>query len=246
MKQIVTVIVLAALLASCSQPQKKLHILTGDIGTDIVNLLPAGEHIADVMDGVKGHPRLAQLTAKFQEGIKNNYEWYIEYMKTIPEGEPMPFHSNLGITKAEYEEMVEYLNSVEIASSGKEKIRIELNKDTIYFKANGKLSYYNSLKIDIRNNLVFFDEYKMLFSDTSNITDDKNGLRSRWKGYTWKFEEPMGITLDDLKDLENLKMKEYSITIGRLEKNGKTFIQLKGREVEDGVKNVEFELPVIF
>ncbi len=34
--------------------------------------------------------------------------------------------------------------------------------------------------------------------------------------------------------------------IGRLEKNGKTYMSVKGREVEDGAKTVDFELPIIF
>jgi hypothetical protein len=41
-------------------------------------------------------------------------------------------------------------------------------------------------------------------------------------------------------------MIQYKFTIGRLEKNGKTYMSLKGREVEDGAKTVDFELSVQF
>ena len=41
-------------------------------------------------------------------------------------------------------------------------------------------------------------------------------------------------------------MKQYNFTLGRLEKNGKIYMSLKGREIEDGAKTVEFELPVVF
>ena len=74
----------------------------------------------------------------------------------------------------------------------------------------------------------------------------KNGLKSKWKGYSWRFEEPGDFNPDNLRDLSNLKMKLYKFTIGRLEKNGKTYMSLKGREVEDGAKTVDFEFPVIF
>lgn len=45
----------------------------------------------------------------------------------------------------------------------------------------------------------------MVFADTANIVDDKNGLRSKWKGYTGRFEEPNDINPDDLKDLEPIR-----------------------------------------
>ena len=86
----------------------------------------------------------------------------------------------------------------------------------------------------------------MSFADTLNITTDKNGLKSRWKGYSWKFEVPKNLDIADLKDLSTLNMIQYKFTIGRLEKNGKTYMSLKGREVEDGAKTVDFELPVQF
>jgi hypothetical protein len=248
MKRIVFILTLLTFLTGCgnSQTNNSTTQLTGDIGTDLKNLIPKGKHIADIMDGVRQNPRQATLTKKFQNGIKNNYEWFVEYMKPVPEGEPMPYHAKLGMTKEEYDELMGYLNNIEIVSTGKENIEVEIKNDTIYFKSQGKLSDYDSLKIDLKGNTVLFGQYIMPFSDTSNITNDKNGLRSKWKGYTWKFEEPNDLNLDDLKDLSNLKMKQYKFTIGRLEKNGKTYMSLKGREIEDGEKTVEFELPVIF
>jgi hypothetical protein len=138
------------------------------------------------------------------------------------------------------------LDNIEIVSTSKEDITVELRNDTVHFKSKGKLSDYDSLKIDLKNNTVIFGRHKMSFSDTVNVTEDKNGLRSKWKGYIWKFEEPTALELDDLKDLNHLTMKQYEFTVGRLEKNAKTYMSLKSREVEDGVKTVELEVPVIF
>ena len=248
MRQIAFILTLTIFLTNCSSSQtnKKTSQLTGDIRNDLKNLIPKGKHTADIMDGISESPRQAALTKKFQEGIKNNYEWFVEYLKTVPEGEPMPYHSKLGLTKEEHEELTGYLNNIEIVSTGSENILVELRNDTIFFKSNGKLSDYDSLKIDLKNNTAIFGQYKMLFTDTLNITDEKIGLRSKWKGYTWRFQEPSDLELNDLKDLSSLNMKQYKLTIGRLEKNGKTYMSLKGTEVEDGAKTVEFELPVIF
>ncbi len=248
MKRIFFILTLGSLLTSCtnSQTNKNFTQVTGDIKTDIKSLISDGNHQADIMDGVSQNSRQAALTKKFQNGIRNNYDWFVEYMKTVPQGEQMPYNSKLGLTKEEYTELTSYLNNVELVSSGKENITAELKNDTVHFKSEGKLSDYDSLKIDLKYNTVIFRQYILPFSDTTNVTTDKNGLRSKWKGYSWRYEEPKNLDLDDIKDISKVKMKQYKFTIGRLEKNGKTYMSLKGREVEDGAKTVDFELPVVF
>jgi len=248
MRQILFLFALTIFLASCINSQTKniKPQLTGDIKSDLSSLIPKGSHTVEIMDGVSENPRQKALTLKFREAINRNYEWFVEYMKTVPEGKPMPYHSNLGLTKQEYEELMGYMNNVEVLSTGKEVITIEYKGDIIVFNSQGKLSAFDSLKIDTKTNSVFFGQYKMMFSDSVNVKDDKNGLRSQWKGYTWKFEMPGDLGPDDLKDLRNLKMKQYELTVGRLEKNDKTYLSLKGREIENGAKLVDFELPVIF
>ncbi len=245
MKQTFFIIALTTLILSCTNSQTNSP-LTGNIRKDIESLLHDGEHLADLMDGIRQNQRQADLTAKMQEGISKNYKWFMEYLKSVPEGEPMPYHSKLGMTKAEYDELMVFMDNIEIVSTGKEIIKTYLTNDTLYFRSAGKLSDFDSLKIDLKNNVVIFGQYKMNFVDTITVNDEKNGLRSKWKGYTWKYEEPDDFDLTDLEDLDNLRMKQYKFTLGRLEKNGKIYMSLKGREIEDGAKTVEFELPVVF
>jgi hypothetical protein len=235
-------------LSSCGNSQKTnlQKKLTGDITTDLKLLLPNSTVKADIMDGILQNPRQVELTNKFQKAIKENYDWFLEYIKTVPEGEPMPYNEKLGLTKEEYSELMAYMENVEVVSTGKENISIEIKDNFIRFKSHNKLADLDSLIIDLKNNIVTFGQYKMVFADTLNITTNKNGLKSKWKGYSWKFEIPENLDITDLKDLSTLNMVQYKFTIGRLEKNGKTYMSLKGREVEEGVKTVDFELPVQF
>ena len=248
MKQTYYILTLLIFLTSCgnSQPTNSQIKLTGNIQSDLKTLLPKSKVKADIMDGVLQNPRQTELTKKFQTAIKENYDWFLEYMKTVPEGEPMPYNAKLGLTKEEYKELMDFMNNVEVVSTGKEDIAIEIKDDFIRFKSHNKLADLDSLIIDLKNNIVTFGQYKMTFADTLNITTDKNGLKSKWTGYSWKFEDPKNLDISDLKDLSTLKMIQYKFTIGRLEKNGKTYMSLKGREIEDGAKTVEFELPVQF
>ncbi len=248
MKQAIYILTLLFFLSSCgnSQTTNSQKKLTGNIPSDMKMLLPNSKVKADIMDGVLQNPRQTDLTKKFQSAIKENYDWFLEYMKTVPDGEPMPYNAKLGLTKEEYTELMGFMDHVEVVSTGKEDILIETKGDFIRFKSHNKLADLDSLIIDLKNNIVTFGQYKMAFADTVNITTDKNGLKSKWKGYSWKLEVPNNLDITDLKDLSTLNMIQYKFTIGRLEKNGKTYMSLKGREVENGAKTVDFELPVQF
>ncbi len=248
MKQAYYLITLLIFLTGCgnSQTTSSKTKLTRNIQADLKILLPNSKVKADIMDGVLQNPRQVELTNKLQAAIRDNYEWFLEYMKTVPEGESMPYDAKLGLTKEEYTDLMGFMKNIEVVSTGKEEITIETNNDFIRFKSTNKLSSFDSLIIDLKNNIVTFGEYKMTFVDTINITTNKNGLKSKWTGYSWKFEDPNNLDIGDFKDLSTLKMKQYKFTIGRLEKNGKTYMSLKGREVENGVKIIDFELPVQF
>lgn len=192
MKQIYYTFTLLIFLTSCanSQTTNSQKKLTGNIQSDLKTLLPNNKVTADIMDGVLQNPRQVELMKKFQSAIKENYDWFLEYMKTVPEGEPMPYNAKLGLTKEEYTELMAFMNNVEVVSTGKEEIVIEIKDNFIRFKSHNKLAGLDSLIIDLKSNIVTFGQYKMTFADTLNITTDQNGLKSKWTGYSWKFEDP--------------------------------------------------------
>lgn len=233
-------------MIGCSQTNISSSKLTGNIENDLRILLPTGKVHADIMDGVSQTPRQLELTKKFQTSIKQNYEWFVDYMKSIPKGQQMPYHVNLGLTKREYDELQVLMDNIEVVSTGVEDISIQIKNDIVHFKSQHKLSALDSLTIDLKRNIVSFGQLKMLIADTLNVTSEKNGLKSKWTGYSWAFEEPQNLDVNQLKDVSSLKIKQYKLTIGRLAKNGKTYMSLKGREIDGGAKIVDFELPILF
>jgi hypothetical protein len=230
---------------SISQIKDKRSGLSGDIKSDLKSLLPEGTYTVDIMDGVRQTPRQAALTLKFNNAIKSNYEWFLEYAKTIPDGKPMPYHENLGLTKAEYNELLVHFKNIEVVSTGTGNIQIEQKGDTIIFKSRGNLNNFNSLKIDTKSNVAVYGQYKMVVSDTLDVPEG-NALGSKWKGYSWTFKVTANLDIDSIEDLSKVKLKEYELIIGRLEKNGKTYLSLSGKEIRNGTKPVDFELPVLF
>ncbi|WP_298546488.1 hypothetical protein [uncultured Aquimarina sp.] len=232
------------LLTSCVQSQSEK--ITGNPINDLPVLFETQTVSADIMDGIKHNPRQLELTKKIQSSLQNNWEWYQEYIKTVKKRESLVYHTNFGITKEEYEEFLKISKDIQVESTGKEVLEIIKEDDKIKFKANGRLSIYNDLTIDIENNQVLYKEYVLPFLDKVNIEDTDNGLKSKWKGYNWAYEYPVITDETDLTDLDNLNITIVRFTIGQLEKNGKIYMKIKERKMESGVKTVDSQIPIMF
>lgn len=244
---LLTINILLILISySSAQAPRQGAKITRNIPTDLNNLLPAGKFQADIMNGVKQSDKFKEISIKFQKGIQQNYLWYVEYIKEHEGKVPIPYHSNFGISKEEYTSLKTLLNEVEIISTGKTPITILKKKGVISFKADDRLKILDYVKISPDSNYVIIGDYKLTFQDTINVKTNKNGLKSKWKGYRWEYSLPDDLNIDMLKDLANLTFKHYKCSIGRLERNGKTLFKIRGREYKDGIKEINFEMVLMF
>lgn len=248
MKKLLILIPLVLIITNCSNSQNipERLPLKGNVKVDINILLPADEVTVEIIDKVKQEPRQIELSNKLQAGVRNNYEWFVEYVKTVPQGQPMPYHKNFGLSKQEYKELQGFMNNIEMVSSGTEDVTVLKSDKQVEFSSEGKLSILNTVKIDLEKNIVLIGQYKLALTDTINVQDEANGLKSKWKGYTWRYEEPKDLDINSLKDISGLKAIQYKFTIGRLDKNGKTYMSIKGWEIESGAKKLDFEIPITF
>lgn len=228
-----------------SQTDSKRLPITGDIKNDIINLLPEGKIKVDIL-GIKAKPRQIELTKKFQESVRNNREWFIEYMKSIPNGEPMPYHPKLGLTESEYSEFQNLSKDIELVTLDNSAITIQKNGDLIEFNADENLAILKTIKVDLAKEIITIGDIKITSFEKIDITNDKNGLKSKWKGYKWRLEEPKDLDMSALKDMQNLNVKLYEFTIGRLDKNGKTIMTIKAREIVNGTQPVNYLTSITF
>jgi hypothetical protein len=234
-------------LSSCSfsQTSKDVNKLSGNPVSDLQMLLKKGVHTANIMDSVVQTPEQLRIIMKFQKSVQANYTWYIDFLKKIPEGQPLPYDERLGITKEEYNVILTMNDHTIIVSSAKENLTITSEGNFIHFKGTGRLVVFDSIKINIKNNYIQFLKYQIPFIDTVRINNDKNGLKSKWFGYSYKLEEPKKLTPDDLKDLKNLQYKQFKLTVAQLESTGKTYLDFSATVIENGMKTVEIRVPII-
>ncbi len=102
--------------------------------------------------------------------------------------------------------------------------------------------------LDTNRNEAHVGEHILTFDQALDITDSKNAYESAWTGYRWEFTTPKDLDLANynMRDLSNLNATMYRIIIGKITKTGQTLVQIKGMEIESGVRTVSFETPLFF
>lgn len=242
------IMLLVGLLA-CKSPQREVDTeapkrLTGHIQTDLNLLLPEGNITVDRMSGVKRDMRLAELQTKYQKGVQAHYDWYVSYIQDFKIGEPIPYHPSFGLSSEEYEERQKRIDAITYYSEGLDKVDIIKDQEKIQFKTSKKLSDFENVRFNLKNNTVNVGDYVLHFADSVNIESTKNGFRSKWKGYVWSYAEPSDIHLEALENVQGLDIVQYKVSVGLLE-DGRSLLQLEATEIEDGIVLLEKNVPLL-
>lgn len=244
MNKAILIFLLTILLISCASSQNEK--ISGNPIFDIQNLLKNQNVTADIIDGVKANPRQTELMQKFQISVQENYSWFQKYIISVEKGKPLDYHPNFGISEEEYYELQETSQKIEVTSTGKEKLEIIKTDSNITFKGNGRLKIFDNVIFDIENNQVLYKDYVLPYQNKVDVDNSDNGFKSKWKGYNWAFEDPNVSDETDLSNLKNLNITLVKFTVGKLEKNGKIYMQIQESKVENGVKTVDYQIPILF
>lgn len=253
MKTIKLLLVLI-LFYGCGNSQERKHELVGNLTTDLENLIPNGNHKVDIIDGIVMDSRYEILYEKFIIAMQENKEWFLEQQKiTEKTNNPVPYHPNIGMSEKEYEEFQILMNEgpgMEMVKSGTAMVHFEREKDLIKMSGTDRLNFINEILIDLENNIAFIGDVKLDIFKEIEVDTDKNGLKSKWKGYQWLFEssnlENRLQDLESMKDVEKMSIKLYKLTIGRLDKDGTTYMEFTESELNNGVRIKNIKIPIKF
>ncbi len=253
--RLIIIVVFLPLSFNCVHSQlNQTYFITGSPFADLKALLPNGTIKADIMDGVKTSPRYLDLQNKFLIGLRQHQEWFLEQQKIAEEtGKAISYHPNLGMTETEYNELKYFIESgtgIELVSSGTESLTIKWHSDSIAFQGTGRLNVFNSLLIIPKENIAIIGDYRLDRFDIVNVESDNNAFKSKWKGYSWRYDfsnKGEGFSqIESMNDLQTLSMKIYKITFGQIEKDMKTYLQITESEITNGVKTKNIEIPIMF
>lgn len=239
----ITLFIIAIILIGCISPNEtNSQSLEVKISADSVNLwLSEGKHIADIMDGYD--ERLIFLSTKYSEAIASNQEWFLEYAKTVPDGEEMPYHQNFGLTKEEYEEMLLSMKNMRTFSTGQEEFEIKKENNIISFntKAENRIAGLGIIQFNTEKNEAYIYSDKdhfvtLVLTDTIIHKDTLNQFGSPWFGYSYEYAQlPKEEDVKNIKNVSEIKfLQKYTLIVGRVEKDNRILfsihIQIKENE----------------
>ena len=205
---------------------------------DVLNsILTSGQKDVDIIDigmDKKNQKKAIQIAVKFKKSISNHRKWYIKFINKIEKGKPLPYHPNFGITKEEYNFVLSSRNKMKLIKTGNGKLAISKEGDKILLKAVKNISYINNIKIDLEKNSIE-SKYGIL-SFKSNISASKHQAIGRWNGYVWDLNKSnVDLKKFNIKNINNkTKIVSIKIYIGSMEKNNRTLIGIKIRNVKNG------------
>lgn len=162
------------------------------------------------------------------------------------EGEYLQYHPNTGLSPEEWEEMKSFKDSVRSVPRSTEQLTIRDSAGYYKFEGTGRLEFIGIFTLDPKHLMVRMADVDLPFADIVTVVDDRNAFQSKWDGLSWRYEYPPDLEPGMMKDLSNLTLIQYQFTVGRLQRTGQRLISIKAKEIRDGVKTLNLEMPVLF
>jgi hypothetical protein len=131
---------------------------------------------------------------KMRDAVQKDMPWFQSYIAKTKDGEPLPYHKRLGVTKAEYDSILHA--KLSLRDKGAVSIKLTTNaQGNLEFAADGLASALNGVRLPAGQKYVETSYGNLVtFSEVSN--DDPDGPTGPWKGVQWKKEDvPPAVTL---------------------------------------------------
>jgi len=183
---------------------------------------------------------IEKFIAKVESAARKNAEWFKEYSSTSQPGVPLPYHTNLGLTKEEYDEYIALWAKREFKS--KEEVILVLRKtfgDTWILTATGGAGVISTLRYDPKKDS--FRSPNGIMERLDDIKADEKSILGAWTGKEWRFQESgiLGVVKENFA-IGRFNKSEFGIVIYRAQE-----ISTEGSRLLDKSLVVRFPLGAV-
>jgi hypothetical protein len=195
--------------------------------------LPIGPLTVDIMELV-GSPRLIQLVSSFQAAAQKNPDWWLEYVQENSdiEGE-LPYHPNMGLSEAEYEEMLALSDKMSLGKVGETVLLVEQRPDgRIVLDGGERLPELTGILIDVAQDRVK-TPYGMTTTTSTIKASSEQQATGPWNGTNWKLERGNPLGGDALG---------IQFAIGKYVEKEQGIIYYRVAQVKDGAQTVDLTI----
>ncbi|KFN02969.1 hypothetical protein D0U04_17350 [Bacillus clarus] len=159
------------------------------------------------------------ITKKMSDHVKNDKEWYVNYISGHIDKQVKPYHPNFGVTEEEYNffrNAVEH-SSLSNTSDGKLQFKQKSNHE-IEIVSSKNLELFRHIVIDTEKNII-----RTSFGECQYVGEVKASSEQRltgpWNGKQWVLQK------------ENLI---YLFSLGKLEGGNKSIIDISVKGIHEG------------
>ena len=129
----------------------------------------------------------ARIAQRLGAVAKANPEWFKSYVAQH-EGAVLPYHSNFGVTEAEYRTFLELGNKMTLAEAARVELKVVDAPGARTLSASGGAAALNGFKIDPEGNFVQTPNGRLTVR-TRIDQQDAASPTGRWTGVQWRSEE---------------------------------------------------------
>ncbi|KXY46800.1 hypothetical protein [Bacillus mycoides] len=210
-KKLVYILFISLFIVGCQSETSKANSVEEYIPSRLMN----AEVTADIMTlefpyGIK--EKLEKIGNKMSTSITNNLDWYFKYAEEMMPNGNLPYHENFGITKEEYDFMIDEMNKAKYVNTSDGKIFFKKKGHEIQIRSDEHLKLVENISIDTEKNVIktAFGECEY---DGEIQASDGQKLISPWNGKRWVLKKDGLIYRFSLGKLVNTNKSIIYITI---------------------------------
>jgi hypothetical protein len=243
MKGIPCIGILMIMFFGCANGQKTETELREEFQFIADNFIE-GNYQADLMTGSENSERRIVLTYKMKNAVKDNYAWYVDFVKDAPNGLPIKYDERLGLTEDEFREFRSIIDNYRMAPELKFNLNVKEDNSTLKIISEYNNELFELLEVDLKNQKIHLGSYEFTITDTLSVSDENNRMGSKWSGYQWTYQEPDKIDFSNVAELVGKDVVLYRISFGIFEPSNKLYLSIKGVEIESGEQKENFVIPI--
>jgi len=205
-----------------------LFFLMSQAGTvpDIAEILQVGSFEAAVL--LPAVPqRVAELQRRFQAAMASDPDWWREFRRSAPLGEPLPYHEKSGMSPEEYDEFLTGLKEMDLMLAAIVRLTIARESGRAFRFSSKDLPELDGIVLDLDANTV--TSRLGVASKVTEIHRDADFRPGAWDGLQWKLEEgEFDASMDKMTGVI------FKFAVGRFRDRPEGIILLRALAFEDG------------
>lgn len=197
-----------------------------------LDILPVGKAVPARVMQLGLSPEAKKLTERFKAALASRPEWTSAYAAKYKNYHgTLPYHENMGLSKAEYDEMVQLSKQTKLVQIGTVELSaIRQPDNSIQLRTKPHLAGIDGVVVDGAGQAVT-TRFARLTEVKSIENTDPNGPTGRWAGTQWRHES-----------ISENRMLSVKLALGKRSEQLDTILYLDVKDVSEGKNNVFYEI----